>query len=39
MYQVHVHGRAAHAGLEPEKGINATIEIAHIVTALGFLRK
>jgi glutamate carboxypeptidase len=37
MYQVHVHGRAAHAGLEPEKGINATIEIAHIVTALGFL--
>ena len=37
MYQVHVHGRAAHAGLEPEKGINATLEIAHIVTALGFL--
>lgn len=37
MYQVHVHGRAAHAGLEPEKGINATIEIAHIITALGFL--
>jgi glutamate carboxypeptidase len=37
MYQVHVHGRAAHAGLEPEKGINATVEIAHIVTALGFL--
>ena len=37
MYQVHVYGRAAHAGLEPEKGINATIEIAHIVTALGFL--
>jgi glutamate carboxypeptidase len=37
MYQVHVHGRAAHAGLEPEKGINATVEIAHIVTGLGFL--
>ncbi|MCX6446350.1 MAG: M20/M25/M40 family metallo-hydrolase [Actinobacteria bacterium] len=37
MYQVHVHGRAAHAGLEPEKGINATIEIAHIITALAFL--
>ena len=37
MYQVHVHGRAAHAGLEPEKGINATVEIAHIITALGFL--
>ena len=37
MYQVHVHGRAAHAGLEPEKGINATTEIAHIITALAFL--
>ena len=37
MYQVHVHGRAAHAGLEPEKGINATVEIAHIITALAFL--
>jgi glutamate carboxypeptidase len=37
MYQVHVHGRAAHAGLEPEKGINATIEIAHIITALAAL--
>lgn len=37
MYQVHVHGRAAHAGLEPEKGINATVELAHIVTALAFL--
>ena len=37
MYQVHVHGRAAHAGLEPEKGINATTEIAHIITALSFL--
>jgi len=37
MYQVHVHGRAAHAGLEPEKGINATVEIAHIITALASL--
>lgn len=34
MYQVLVHGRASHAGLEPEKGINATSEIAHIVLAL-----
>ena len=34
MYQVLVHGRASHAGLEPEKGINATTEIAHIVLAL-----
>ena len=31
MYQIAVHGRASHAGLEPEKGINATIEIASIV--------
>jgi len=34
MYQVTVHGRSSHAGLEPEKGINATTEIAHIVLAL-----
>lgn len=34
MYQVRVHGRASHAGLEPEKGINATTEIAHIILAL-----
>jgi len=31
MYQIALHGRAAHAGLEPEKGINATTEIASIV--------
>ena len=37
MYQIIVHGRAAHAGLEPEKGINATVEIAHIITALSAL--
>ena len=34
MYSITVTGRAAHAGLEPEKGINASTEIAHIVTAL-----
>ena len=28
MYQVKVHGRASHAGLDPEKGINATVEIS-----------
>ena len=28
-YEVHVAGRAAHAGLEPDKGINASIELAH----------
>ncbi|MEI6648617.1 MAG: M20 family metallopeptidase [Actinomycetes bacterium] len=31
MYQVTVHGRAAHAGLEPEKGINTTVEIARLI--------
>ena len=31
MYQIALHGRASHAGLEPEKGINATTEIATIV--------
>jgi len=31
MYQITVHGRASHAGLDPEKGINATVEIANIV--------
>jgi glutamate carboxypeptidase len=34
MYQVVVKGLASHAGLEPEKGINATTEMAHIVLAL-----
>jgi glutamate carboxypeptidase len=34
MYRIAVHGRAAHAGLEPEKGINASVEISHIVLAL-----
>ena len=31
MYQVRVHGRASHAGLDPEKGINATVEISYII--------
>ena len=34
MYTITLHGRASHAGLEPEKGINATIEMARIVTDL-----
>nr|MDT0662830.1 M20/M25/M40 family metallo-hydrolase [Micromonospora sp. DSM 115978] len=36
-YQVRTLGRAAHAGLEPELGINATIELAHQVLAIGAL--
>ncbi len=37
MYSLKVIGRAAHAGLEPEKGINASTEIAHIVSTLAAL--
>lgn len=29
MYEVQVAGRAAHAGLEPERGVNAAVEAAH----------
>jgi glutamate carboxypeptidase len=36
-YQVTVRGRAAHAGLEPEKGANATVEMAFAVLALNAL--
>jgi glutamate carboxypeptidase len=37
MYKISVRGLAAHAGLEPEKGINATVEIAHIILQLAAL--
>ncbi len=37
MYRITIEGRAAHAGLEPEKGINATTEIARIALALAAL--
>lgn len=33
LYQIRVHGRAAHAGLEPERGVNATVELARQVLA------
>lgn len=36
-YEVVVHGRAAHAGLEPERGVNAAIEAAHQVLAIADL--
>jgi glutamate carboxypeptidase len=32
-----VHGRAAHAGLEPEKGVNALVETANLVLAIDAL--
>jgi acetylornithine deacetylase/succinyl-diaminopimelate desuccinylase-like protein len=35
MYQIKVIGLASHAGLDPEKGVNATTEIAHAILALG----
>ena len=34
LYDVRVGGRAAHAGLEPERGTNAGVELAHQVLAL-----
>jgi glutamate carboxypeptidase len=34
MYGLHIVGRAAHAGLEPEKGVNALVELSHQVLAL-----
>jgi glutamate carboxypeptidase len=33
-YQLEVRGRAAHAGVEPHLGINATVEVAHQVLAV-----
>ncbi|MBP2335439.1 glutamate carboxypeptidase [Saccharothrix coeruleofusca] len=36
-YGVRVRGRAAHAGLEPELGVNATVELAHQVLAVAAL--
>ena len=37
LYDVRLLGRAAHAGLEPELGVNATIELAHQVLAVAAL--
>lgn len=36
-YEVVLHGRAAHAGQEPQKGINAAIEAAHQVLSIAGL--
>ena len=30
-FEVHVHGKASHAGLEPEKGINALVAAAELI--------
>ncbi|WP_331772167.1 M20 family metallopeptidase (plasmid) [Embleya sp. NBC_00888] len=37
MYRLGVRGRAAHAGLEPELGVNALVELAHQVLAISGL--
>ncbi|MFJ6550131.1 M20/M25/M40 family metallo-hydrolase [Microbacterium sp. NPDC091676] len=37
LYRVHVTGRAAHAGLEPERGVNAGIAAAHLLLAAAAL--
>lgn len=36
-YAVKVTGRAAHAGLDPESGVNASVELAHQVLAIAEL--
>ncbi|MGI5170969.1 M20/M25/M40 family metallo-hydrolase [Spirillospora sp. CA-253888] len=36
-YRVEVRGKAAHAGLEPESGVNAGVELAHQILAIASL--
>ena len=33
-FQITVHGQAAHAGLDPEKGISAIHEVSHVIQTL-----
>lgn len=37
LYRLHIEGRAAHAGLEPERGVNALTELSHQVLRLADL--
>jgi glutamate carboxypeptidase len=37
MYQVKIHGKASHAGLEPEKGVNATVEMGRAILSISEL--
>ncbi|MGP4009046.1 M20 family metallopeptidase [Streptomyces sp. 4N124] len=37
LYHVTAHGRAAHAGLEPERGVSTTLELAHQVLTVSAL--
>lgn len=36
-YEIRIHGRAAHAGLNPEDGINAAVELAHQILQIADL--
>ena len=36
-YELEVTGRAAHAGLEPEQGLNTSVELAHQILAVSAL--
>ena len=36
-YEIEIEGRAAHSGTEPERGVNATVELAHLVLDLAAL--
>ena len=36
-YHLEVTGRAAHAGLDPESGVNAGVELAHQILAIAGL--
>ncbi len=38
-YELVVHGRAAHAGLDPEKGVSATLELAYQIPRIVALAK
>ena len=37
IYGLSAHGRASHAGLDPEKGINAVVELAHQIVEISSL--
>lgn len=37
IYRIDINGRAAHAGLDPESGINAGLELAHQILAVATL--
>jgi glutamate carboxypeptidase len=39
MFRIDVLGRAAHAGLEPHNGINASVEAAHVILAAADLAR